>query len=147
MMPIDMPRDANGWALVYDRDCGLCRWSVGQVLARDAGHRLRPVALGTAEAEALLADLTPEERAASFHLVEPGGRRLSAGAAAPPLLRLLRGGRAPAAVLAAAPRVTERTYRFVADHRSWFGKLIPAGAKARADRLIERRQAAASSGS
>ena len=147
MMPIDMPRDANAWVLLYDRDCGLCRWSLAQVLARDSEHRLRPVALSTPEADALLPGLTPEQRAASFHLVGPDGRRLSAGAAAAPLLRLLRGGRAPAAILAAAPRVTERAYRFVADHRTWFGRLIPAGARARADRVIERRQAAASSGS
>jgi predicted DCC family thiol-disulfide oxidoreductase YuxK len=147
MIPIDMPRDASGWVVLYDRDCGFCRWSLAQVLARDRDHRLRPLALGTPEADELLHDLTAAERAASFHLVDPGGRRLSAGAAAPPLLRLLRGGRAPAAVLAAAPKATERAYRFVADHRAWFGRLVPARARARADRLIERRQAAASAGS
>jgi predicted DCC family thiol-disulfide oxidoreductase YuxK len=146
MIPIDMPRDANGWVVLYDPDCGFCRWSLGWVLAREPGHVLRPLALGTPEADELLHDLTPAQRAASFHLVEPGGRRLSAGAAAPPLLRLLRGGRGPAAVLATAPKATERAYRFVANHRSWFGKLVSARAKARADQLIVRRQAADSAG-
>jgi len=147
MIPIDMPRDANGWVVLYDPDCGFCRWSLAQVLARDRDRRLRTVALGSREANALLHDLPPAERAASFHLVDPDGRRLSAGAAAAPLLRLLRGGRLPAALLAAAPGVTERTYRFVADHRSRFSRVVPSRAKARADRVIKRRQAADSAGS
>jgi len=46
MIPIAMPRDANGWILIYDRDCGFCRWSLAQVLARDPERRLRPLALG-----------------------------------------------------------------------------------------------------
>jgi len=136
-----MARDPRPWVVIYDRDCGFCRWSLAQVLARAPKQQLRPLALGTPEANHLLHDLTPQERAASFHLVSPDGRRCSAGAAAPPLLRLIRGGRLPAAILATAPRVTERTYRLVADHRSWFGRLVPAAAKARADRMIERRQA------
>ena len=132
MIPIDTPRDANRWRLLYDADCGFCRWSLAKVLAGDRRHRLRPVALGTEEANALLAELTPAERAASWHLISPDGRRWSAGAAAPPLLRLLPGGRGPAALLAAAPRLTERAYRWVADHRSQLGRLVrPPRAPAR----------------
>ena len=94
------------------------------------------MALDTEEADALLEDLDPEQRAASWHLVSPDGCRWSAGAAAPPLLRLLPGGRGPAAILARAPGATERTYRWVADHRSTFSKLIPDRAKQRADGRI-----------
>jgi predicted DCC family thiol-disulfide oxidoreductase YuxK len=110
------------WILIYDADCGFCRWSLARVLALDRDHRLRPVALGTPEADALLADMAPNERATSWHLVSPSGRLSSAGAAAPPLLRLLKGGRIPAAVLVRMPRLTERTYRWVAEHRSWLGR-------------------------
>ena len=131
--------------MLYDSDCGFCRWSLAQLLALDRRQRLRPVALGTSEADALLADLAPEARAASWHLVSPDGRRRSAGDAAPPLLRLLPGGRGPAAALAGAPRLTDRAYRWVAEHRSWLGKLIPERAKRRADARIA--QAAASTGS
>ncbi|HEY2159757.1 MAG TPA: DCC1-like thiol-disulfide oxidoreductase family protein [Solirubrobacteraceae bacterium] len=131
-----MPRDANRWTVLYDADCGFCRWSLGRVLVLDRRRSLRPVALGTPEADALLADMAPDERAASWHLVSPGGRRWSAGEAAPPLLRLLPGGRAPAALIARFPRLTERGYRWVAGHRSWFGKLVPDSAKARADERI-----------
>src|SRR5207253_393836 len=99
-----------------DPACGFCRWSLGRLLALDRERRLRPVALGTPEADDLLSDLHPEERAASWHLVAPDGRRASGGAAAAPLLRLLPGGRAPAAILARAPGTTDRAYRWVADH-------------------------------
>jgi len=141
MMPIDIARDANAWIVLYDRDCGFCRWSLGRVLALDRDERLAPVALGTPEADLLLADLTPEQRAASWHLISPGGHRWSAGAAAAPLLRLLRGGDVPAVVLARAPQLTERAYRWVADHRSVFGRLIGERAKIRADDRIARAEA------
>ena len=136
MIPIAMTRDANRWVVLYDADCGFCRWSLARLLALDRRRRLRPMALQTEEADALLADLEPDERGASWHLVSPDGRRWSAGAAAPPLLRLLPGGRGPAAILARAPGATERTYRWVADHRSTFSKLIPDRAKQRADGRI-----------
>jgi predicted DCC family thiol-disulfide oxidoreductase YuxK len=139
MMPIDMARDPTEWILLYDPDCGFCRWSLGRVLAADRRHRLKPVALGSPEADELLADLAPAEQMASWHLVAPDGRRWSAGYAAPQLLRLLPAGRAPAALLAAAPEFTDRVYRWVADHRSTFSRAIPAAAKRRADRVIARR--------
>lgn len=127
------------WIIVYDPDCGFCRWSLARVLTLDRERRLRPVALGTAEADQLLADIAPVVRAASWHLVSPDGRRESAGAAAPPLLRLLSGGRVPAVILSRAPKLTERAYRWVADHRSIFSAAIPACAKRHATTRIERR--------
>ncbi len=75
----------------------------------------------------------------SWHLIGPDGTRRSAGAAAPPLLRQLQGGRFPAQLLAAAPDLTERAYQWVVRHRSNFGKLVPDASKRRADRLISSR--------
>ncbi len=149
MIPTGMARDANAspmgpdraaWTVIYDADCGFCRWSLGLLLTLDRSCRLRPVALGTPQADALLHDLPEAERAASWHLVSPRGERSSAGAAAPPLLRLLGGGRLPAAVLASMPRLTERAYRLIADHRSSLGRAIPSAAKRRADARIARRE-------
>jgi predicted DCC family thiol-disulfide oxidoreductase YuxK len=143
MMPIDMARDRSAtWTVLYDRDCGFCRWSLAQLLRLDRRSRLRPVALGTDAADAILVDLTPEQRAASWHLVSPDGRRWSAGTAAPQLLRLLPLGRLPAAALSRAPRLTERAYRWAADHRPLLSRAIPDRAKQRADALIARREAA-----
>ena len=110
--------------LLYDSDCGFCRWSVDKVLAWDRRRRLRPLALQDPEAAAVLEGMDEPERMASWHLVTADGRVYSAGAAAPPLLRLLPGGRAPAAALSAFPGVTDRVYRFVARNRDRFGRLV-----------------------
>jgi predicted DCC family thiol-disulfide oxidoreductase YuxK len=118
--------------VLYDRDCGLCRWSVAKLLAWDRRDRLRAVAIQDPEGQALLADLPLEERLASAHAVDAAGRRYSGGAAAPPVLRELPGGRPLAALLAAFPGPTERVYRWVANHRTAVGKLIPTRAKRRA---------------
>lgn len=117
--------------LLYDSDCGFCRWSVDKVLAWDRKNRLRPVALQEPEADQLLPDIDPETKMASWHLVTADGRVFSGGAVAPPLLRLLPGGRPLAAIAAAFPGATERAYRWVSRNRDRFGRL--AGARCDVD--------------
>jgi predicted DCC family thiol-disulfide oxidoreductase YuxK len=56
-------------AILYDADCGFCRWSLGKLLAWDRPRRLRPVALQDPEADALLGGMEEERRMASWHLV------------------------------------------------------------------------------
>jgi predicted DCC family thiol-disulfide oxidoreductase YuxK len=125
--------------LLYDSDCGFCRWSLGKVLAWDRRRRIRPVSLQSKEAERLLTGMPEEERMASWHLVGESGEVSSAGAGIAPLLRLLPGGAPLAAVAARAPRAMERGYRFIAGHRSVWGRLVTDGAKRRADRRIAER--------
>jgi predicted DCC family thiol-disulfide oxidoreductase YuxK len=139
----DSPPATADWTVIYDGDCGLCKTLLALLLAADTHRRLRPLALHTSEADRLLADLTPAQRDASWHLVDPTGHRESAGAASPPLLRLLPGGAAPAALLSIAPSATERAYRLVAGNRSVLGRLIPRAAKHRASALVARRTAVA----
>jgi predicted DCC family thiol-disulfide oxidoreductase YuxK len=125
--------------VIYDADCGFCKFSLALLLSwdrRDAGRALRPLPLGTAEADRLLADLTPEQRNSSWHLVDESGRRNSAGAALAPALALLPGGRVPAALVARVPHLTERGYRWVVDHRGFLGRFVPARARRWADRVI-----------
>lgn len=110
-------------ALLYDADCGFCRWAVGKVLAWDRAGTLRAAPLQGPEADRLLLGLGAEEKMASWHLVI-GGQVHSGGAAAAPLLRLLPGGRPLASVLAAFPRATDRAYRFVARNRDDVGRLV-----------------------
>ena len=109
------------WALVYDGACGFCRWSATRILRADRRGNLRPVPLADPEIATLLADLTPEERAASWHLVAPDGAVRSAGDAVAPLLRLLPRLRWLAWFPGATPRLTDRAYRFVARHRATIG--------------------------
>jgi len=130
------------WIVLYDGDCGFCKWSLAGLLVRDRARRLVPVALQRPEAEELLADLTPEERMASFHVISPSGERLSAGAALPAILRLLPRGSPAAAGFARFPSTTERAYRWVADHRSLLSRAIPASAKQRAGAYVSRREEA-----
>jgi predicted DCC family thiol-disulfide oxidoreductase YuxK len=110
--------------LLYDSDCGFCRWSVDKVLAWDRGGRLESMELQDAKADSLLADMDEDVKMSSWHLVTPDGQVYSAGAAAPPLLRLLPGGKPLAALLAAFPGVTDRAYRTVARNRDRFGRLV-----------------------
>jgi predicted DCC family thiol-disulfide oxidoreductase YuxK len=134
---------APTWTVLYDADCGICRTLLAGLLRWDWNRRLRPLALQAAESDRLLADLAPAERMASWHLISPSSERWSAGAALPPLLRLLPGGRAPAAAFARFPAATEHGYRWVADHRSDLARLLPAALKRRADRYLAARLNAA----
>jgi predicted DCC family thiol-disulfide oxidoreductase YuxK len=109
--------------VLYDRDCGFCRWALDKVLAWDRG-RLRPVEIQGEEGQRLLAPLPEAERLASWHLVAADGELRSAGAAAAPLAELLPGGRPLAAAFRRFPRTTERAYRWVAAHRDLLARLL-----------------------
>lgn len=134
------------WVVLYDGECGLCKWLLAGLLRWDRGARLRPLALQAAAAEELLAGLALEQRMASWHLVSPHGERRSAGAAIPPLLRLLRGGRAPAAVLARFPALTERAYGWVGANRTQLSGWVPARSKRRASERVRAREHAIGGG-
>lgn len=125
--------------LLYDSDCGFCRWSLGKVLAWDRRRTLRVASLQSPEAAALLGGMSEDERMSSWHLVDAAGEVSSAGAGIAPLLRLLPGAARLAAIAERSPRAMERGYRFVAGHRSLWGKLVTDGAKRRADRRIGER--------
>jgi predicted DCC family thiol-disulfide oxidoreductase YuxK len=125
------------FSILYDADCGFCRWSLAQVLRLDRRNRLRPVSLQQLEADTLLSGMGRDERMASWHLVDDDGRVYSGGDAFAPLLRLVPGGRPFAAALVALPAVSDVAYRTVAGRRSALGRLIPAASAARARQRIE----------
>jgi predicted DCC family thiol-disulfide oxidoreductase YuxK len=122
--------------LLYDPDCGFCRVCVAVILRWDRASRLRPVALGSEEADSLLAGMPEERRMASWHLALPDRPVRSAGAAFPELFRTLPGGRPLAALTARFPRASDRAYRLVADHRSLLGRALPSVARRWADGVI-----------
>jgi predicted DCC family thiol-disulfide oxidoreductase YuxK len=107
--------------ILYDPDCGFCRVCVAVLLRWDRAGRLRPV---------------PGRELESWQLVMPDGSTQAAGAAFSPLFRLLPGG-APLAQLADRfPDACEVAYRWVADHRSAFGRPLPAALRRWADGVI-----------
>ena len=110
--------------LLYDEDCGFCRWSLDKILAWDGAKRVRPVPIQSEEGSRLLASIPPGARLDSWHLVAADGRLFSAGAAAAPLARLLPGGRPLAAAFTAFPGTTERAYRFTARHRDRLARFL-----------------------
>jgi predicted DCC family thiol-disulfide oxidoreductase YuxK len=128
--------------VLYDPDCGFCRVVLALLLRWDSQGRLRPVALGTEEARALLEGMPDEQQMASWHLVEPGagGRGPqavhSAGAAFPPVFARLPGGRPLARLSERFPRASERLYRWVADNRRAFGRPLPEAARRWADGVV-----------
>ena len=110
--------------LLYDEDCSFCRWSLDKILAWDRSERLRPVPIQSEEGSRVLAAIARDARLESWHLVTRDGRVFSAGAAAPPLARLLPAGRPLAALFAAFPGTTERVYQLVARHRNDLVRLL-----------------------
>ncbi len=127
--------------MLYDRDCGFCRWSLSKILDWDRGRRLRPLAIQSQEARRLLEDAgVPEERwLESWHLVHPDGRVESAEAAFPALFRMLPAGVPIALVTRALPGLSGRGYRLVAANRRWFGRPVSDAMRRRADAKIAAR--------
>jgi predicted DCC family thiol-disulfide oxidoreductase YuxK len=115
--------DEHQAALLFDADCGFCRWSTDRIIRWDRAGSLRPVAIQGSEADALLASVPEGSRTASWHLVADGRVR-SAGRAVAPLLRLLPGGRPLAAVAEAFPRATDAVYSWISRHRGLLGKIV-----------------------
>jgi predicted DCC family thiol-disulfide oxidoreductase YuxK len=110
--------------VLYDDDCGFCKWTLDKILAWDRRRRLRPVAIQSDEGQELLAEVPEAKRLDSWHLVLASGEVRSAGAAAEPLARLLPGARPLAWLFRTFPVITERAYRFVADRRDRFARLV-----------------------
>lgn len=132
-------RAASSSTLLYDNDCGFCRWALGWVLRWDRHRELEPVALQDDRAERMLGPMPVERKMSSWHLVTSSGEVRSAGAAFEPLFRLLPGGAPFAAAAARAPRLVAGAYRMVAGNRSRLGPMVSVGAKRRADALISER--------
>lgn len=115
---------------MYDPDCGFCRVCVAVILKWDRAGRLLPV---------------PGQDLDSWQLVFPDGTLRGAGAAFSPLFRMLPGGRPFARLTDRFPQAAERGYRWVADRRSTFGRLMPTPVKRWADHVITERQSQHSS--
>ena len=124
--------------VLYDVDCGFCRWALAQVLAWDRRRALRPVAIQDDAGEALLAAMPEERRLASWHLAFPDGRLYSAGPALVEVLALLPGGRPLSRIAGRLEPIADRAYRLVAGHRAVPGRFVSAAAKRRRPRRSGR---------
>jgi predicted DCC family thiol-disulfide oxidoreductase YuxK len=110
--------------VLFDEDCGLCRWSADQLRRWDTVGTLSFAGIRSATGDRLLAGMDMATRLASWHVVASNGAVWSAGAAVPVVARRLRGG-APLGWLAEAfPGTTERVYRWITAHRPEIARLL-----------------------
>ncbi len=126
--------------VLYDAECDFCRWVIGWVLRWDTRRQLNAEPIQGPIGGKMLADLSPEERLASWHAVDALGRRASGGAAFALLLSALPGGRPLARLAKVLPAAAEGGYRFAAHRRRYWKRLLSHRAIERADSLIRRRR-------
>jgi predicted DCC family thiol-disulfide oxidoreductase YuxK len=111
-------------AVLYDEDCGFCRWSADKLRVWDTRRRLTFAAIQTARGSELLVAVPEALRLDSMHAVTPDGRVWSGGQAVRVILAQLPGGSILAPIAAAFPGATERIYRLVARHRERLGRML-----------------------
>lgn len=121
--------------LLYDADCGVCKFIVARVLELDRG-RYRPLAIQDPRSAELLPGTTEEERLRSFHIVDPDGTVHSAGDGLALLIPPLR----------ASSKLASRAYWLVANNRTRLGKLLPDAARRQARRRIDEESRSRGSG-
>jgi len=135
------PNPAASAAVLYDIDCGFCRWACGVFLRWDRHGVLRPVAIQDTEGQRLLSDLSETQRLDSWHLVLADGTRTSAGEALARIMPLLPAGRAPGVVLHALGPLTRWAYGQIASHREIPGRRLSQVQIDDATKLIRARSA------
>ncbi|WP_372790253.1 thiol-disulfide oxidoreductase DCC family protein [Paraconexibacter sp.] len=132
--------------VLYDADCGFCRWSVAWLLRHARDGAVAALAIQSSEGRAVLhaAGVPPDRALRSAHAIpagaEPGALR-SGGDAGPMVAAVLRGplGRAAAMVIRAAPAPLRRAgYSQLAAHRVAAGRLVSARRRAAADAVLAR---------
>jgi len=123
--------------VLYDADCGFCRWAMAWALAHDRQRALVAVPIQSPLGGQLLADLSPSERLDAAHVVRDDGSRESGGVAAAEVLGLLPQMQALARLARRLPAPTAALYGLVASHRHGFGRFVGAAARRRADRLLQ----------
>lgn len=110
--------------VLYDDDCGFCRWSADRIRRLDARGALAFAPIQGEVGLELLAAVPPELRLASMHAVTPDGRVWSGGEAVRVILAELPGGVITSTLASMFPELTDRLYRSLARHRERFGRIL-----------------------
>jgi predicted DCC family thiol-disulfide oxidoreductase YuxK len=123
--------------VLYDADCGFCRWTMAWATRRDHRHLLVPVPIQSPLGSELLVDVVPSDRLRSAHVVRDDGCRRSGGAAAADVLSVLPSTLVLGRLAHSLPRTTALLYAVVAARRQGFGRLVGKEARRRADGRLE----------
>jgi len=135
---------ADRLTVLYDRDCGFCRWSVAWLLRNTQPGSIRAHEIQSSDGVALLdaAGVPEHRRLATAHAVPTDGppAALRSGADATALVTgVLRGraGRGVGLAIRAIPGPLRRGgYGWIASHRTAVGRLVSAARRADADALL-----------
>jgi predicted DCC family thiol-disulfide oxidoreductase YuxK len=122
--------------VLYDADCGFCRWAMAWAVRHDHHHVLVTVPIQSSLGSELLVDVTPSERLRSAHVIREDGSRRLGGAAAADVLSVLPPTRVLGRLARSLPRTTALLYGVVAARRRSFGRLVGKDARRRADDLL-----------
>jgi len=122
--------------VLYDAECGFCRWAMAWAVRRDERHVLVAVPIQSPLGSELLVDLAASDRLRSARVVRDDGHRLSGGAAAAEVLDVLPSTRFLGRLAHGLPGTTAFLYRVVARRRVSFGRLVCREARGRADDLL-----------
>ena len=125
--------------ILYDADCGFCRWSVAKLLELDSTKVLNPLTIQSSEGQTLLAQIPEAERLASAHCVDAAGSVTSGGDAFAVVADQIPGLRLAAGPARAVPSLVRGGYRFVADNRGLFSRWMTPSRLAWADARISER--------
>jgi len=106
--------------VLYDESCRFCTALAVRLSRRGLGI----ATIGSPTGDLELRDLSTFRRYDSVHVIDAAGRRYSAGAAIPVVLRPLPGGWALAGLAGISPRFTEAAYRLLARYRSAVGRVL-----------------------
>lgn len=126
--------------VLYDRDCGFCRWTLAQILRFDRDRRLRPVPIQSDEGQRMLAGVPSEARLASWHLVTADGEVRSGAAGFPGLFDRLPAGAPIGRLTGLLQGPSALGYRLLVDNRTRLGRRISAERRDRATALLDERR-------
>lgn len=122
--------------VLYDADCGFCRWAMAWAVRRDHHHVLVTVPIQSPLGCEILVDVVPGERLRSAHVLRDDGCRRSGGAAAADVLSVLPPTRVLGRLAHSLPRTTALLYGVLAARRQSLGRLVGKKARQRADCLL-----------
>jgi predicted DCC family thiol-disulfide oxidoreductase YuxK len=126
--------------VLYDADCGFCRWAMAWAMNHDDRNQLVPVPIESELGGELLDDLEPTARLRSAHAIADDGKRRSGGAAVAAVLGLIQPAHLGARLARGLPRITNLLYGVVAKQRVGFGRFVDQDARQCADQLLEARR-------
>ena len=133
----------DGATVLYDRDCGFCRWTLAQILNWDRAKRLRPLAIQSDEGQRLLAQVPTHERLESWHLVTPDGEVRSGAEGFPGLFARLPAGAPIAWLTGLLQGPSAAGYRLLVANRTRLGRRISGERRDRATRALDEHERAA----